>query len=166
MARSTRKIQEDATVHYIPPRKKRQKGKAKLEPPLTPMIDVTFQLLIYFLLTATFRAQEGQIPGSLPTTEGLQNTQAIKTEKVRLLVIQRGDHEELAAFRFKDEPPERTLTDPTELYARLRQMRGSGDEPPPLVIECYSRARWGWTSEAYNQAVRAGFRKIAIQGVQ
>ena len=39
---------------------------AALQPPLTPMIDVTFQLLLFFLLTCEFRPTEGVIPGSLP----------------------------------------------------------------------------------------------------
>ena len=33
---------------------------------MTPMIDVTFQLLLFFLLTCEFRESEGMIPGTLP----------------------------------------------------------------------------------------------------
>jgi len=38
----------------------------KAAPPLTPMIDVTFQLLLFFLLACQFRPQEGSLPGTLP----------------------------------------------------------------------------------------------------
>ena len=34
---------------------------------LVPMIDVTFQLLIFFLLGANFRSQEGFLPAELPS---------------------------------------------------------------------------------------------------
>ena len=55
MARSAKKILGDETTHYESARKKRARPKAKMQPPLTPMIDVTFQLLLFFLLSFTFR---------------------------------------------------------------------------------------------------------------
>ena len=66
MAISTKKIAGEEAVHYVPPRKTRSKTSAKMQPPLTPMIDVTFQLLLFFILTFTFRESEGLIPGTLP----------------------------------------------------------------------------------------------------
>ncbi len=44
----------------------RMTPKARVSAPMTAMIDVTFLLLIYFLLTTTFRQDEGQLPGTLP----------------------------------------------------------------------------------------------------
>jgi biopolymer transport protein ExbD len=38
------------------------------EPPMTPMIDVVFQLLIFFLLTMKFTIQEGELLTHLPRT--------------------------------------------------------------------------------------------------
>ena len=81
MAMSIKKIAGDTSVHYIPPRRKRGRGKPKMQPPLTPMIDVTFQLLLFFLLTFQFREREGQIPGSLPNTG-----QGGQADQVELLV--------------------------------------------------------------------------------
>jgi len=67
MAISEEKPAGDETVHYSPPRKRREKPKVKMQPPMTPMIDVTFQLLLFFLLTCEFRETEGNIPGTLPS---------------------------------------------------------------------------------------------------
>jgi biopolymer transport protein ExbD len=50
-----KQIAGDATVHHVSQRTKRGRLKPKMAPPLTPMIDVTFLLLLYFLLTINFR---------------------------------------------------------------------------------------------------------------
>ena len=39
---------------------------------MTPMIDIVFQLLIFFLLSAKFIALEGQLSSYLPKDRGLQ----------------------------------------------------------------------------------------------
>jgi len=39
-----------APARYVPPRKKRQPARPDIQPPLTPMIDVTFQLILFFIL--------------------------------------------------------------------------------------------------------------------
>ena len=44
------------------------------KPNLTPMIDIIFQLLIFFVLTAKFIAFEGQLQAYLPKDRGLQST--------------------------------------------------------------------------------------------
>ena len=44
------------------------------QPPLTPMIDVVFQLLIYFILTLHFKEVEGQLLSQLPKEKGLDSS--------------------------------------------------------------------------------------------
>ena len=51
MAMSTKKVSGEDSVHYVPPRKKRKQGSGKMQPPLTPMIDVVFQLIIFFIVS-------------------------------------------------------------------------------------------------------------------
>jgi hypothetical protein len=55
-------------------RRKREIEENKpMEPPLTPMIDVIFQLLIFFMLTIQFKELEGEFLSHLPTDKGLQH---------------------------------------------------------------------------------------------
>jgi biopolymer transport protein ExbD len=44
------------------------------EPPLTPFIDIIFQVLIFFLLTMKFRQKEGHLLSLLPKDKGLFST--------------------------------------------------------------------------------------------
>lgn len=54
---------------------------------LTPMIDVTFLLLIYFMVTSKFKKSEGKIDAFLPRDRGLgtSSPQAVTETRIKLL---------------------------------------------------------------------------------
>jgi biopolymer transport protein ExbD len=59
-------------------RKKRTKERPVLEDmvmDITPMIDVVFQLLIFFMVAAKFKTLEGKMIAYLPKTEGIKVTE-------------------------------------------------------------------------------------------
>ena len=56
----------------------------KLE--MTPMIDVTFLLLIFFMCTLKFKTLEGKLSAYLPKDVGVNTMQAEPIEKVEILV--------------------------------------------------------------------------------
>src|SRR5262245_48720801 len=61
---------------------------------MTPMIDVVFQLLIYFLCTASFAVSEQFLPAMLPTTGATAFTfpkEIQELELIRITLDQRGD---------------------------------------------------------------------------
>ncbi len=60
--------EDDQVVHHVSQRKKRKKGVGgeELSLQLTSMIDVIFNLLIYFVITANFQIDEGTILATLP----------------------------------------------------------------------------------------------------
>ena len=51
---------------------------------MTPMIDVVFQLLIFFMLTIKFKLLEGKLSAYLPKDVGVNQTQAEPKEKVEI----------------------------------------------------------------------------------
>lgn len=57
---------------------------------MTPMIDIVFQLLIFFLLSAKFIALEGQLDSYLPKDKGLDSTPAT-LDLVNVLIDLRWD---------------------------------------------------------------------------
>ena len=59
---------------------------------MTPMVDVTFLLLIFFMCTIKFKKLEGKLAAYLPKDMGLNNTQVDPVEKldIRLDVINEG----------------------------------------------------------------------------
>lgn len=70
--------------------RKRRSGETTLE--LTPLIDVVFLLLIFFLITTTFsQKREAEIPIDLP--EAATGEQGAEGDKVVLFVTKDGDVE-------------------------------------------------------------------------
>ncbi|MCX7703223.1 MAG: biopolymer transporter ExbD [Planctomycetota bacterium] len=82
MAREGKKMLEDAM-------------NEEMSLPLTPMIDVVFQLLIFFLFAMKFSGYEGRLYAKLPTNRGLgyEGTPPITLQEVRikLLWVQKGN---------------------------------------------------------------------------
>ena len=61
-------------------------SKEESELEMTPMIDVTFLLLIFFMCTLKFKTLEGKLSAYLPKDVGVNTTQAEPIEKVEILV--------------------------------------------------------------------------------
>ena len=54
---------------------------------MTPMIDCTFLLLIFFILTLKFKILEGRLDAALPKDMGTMNTKVEEIEKVDILLM-------------------------------------------------------------------------------
>lgn len=61
---------------------RKQRETEKAEPDLTPMIDVTFQLLIFFILCSRFTTPERAQLVDLPLSEGPENKPEIPKEQL------------------------------------------------------------------------------------
>jgi len=120
------------------------------------MVDVTFLLLLYFMLTTTFRQAEGQIPGDLPK---FIPPHAGRPIVIRLHAVGAGRAGVLYEICGVRDP----IRSPQELYAKLTARRRQlGSNEAPVIIIGRSDVRWQYVVEAFNQAVRAGFAKVGI----
>lgn len=54
-------------------RARAKETEARIEPEMTPMIDVIFQLFIFFMCTINFKILEGKLDTFLPKDKGLAN---------------------------------------------------------------------------------------------
>ena len=161
MAISTKKISGDESVHYVSPRKRRVKGKPKMQPPLTPMIDVTFQLLLFFLMTFTFREAEGQIPGSLPKAGGGGVTTSEQLElPIRITLRPSGAQRTQVIFEISDFNFQ--TSSEKELGAILQKRSTQGGTDVHVIIDCRGDVQWKWVVEAFNQSVRAKYKNIGF----
>ena len=162
MTISEEKPAGDETVHYSPPRKQRQKPKVKMQPPMTPMIDVTFQLLLFFLLTCEFRESEGNIPGTLPAKGNIvQDVQQTPPPEPITIQIRASADRASASYEMTGVPI--MITSAQELFQLLKQRQDQlGSDEVPIVILPNEDVPWEFVVEAFNQAVRARYRKIGF----
>jgi len=66
----------------------REKKKfEEVKPDMTPMIDVTFLLLIFFIVTLKFKVLEGRLDAALPKDRGTSTSQAEEVEKIDVLLV-------------------------------------------------------------------------------
>jgi len=162
MALSPEEIGGEETVHHTSARKQRRRGKAKMQPPMTPMIDVTFQLLLFFLLTCEFRETEGNIPGTLPAKGNI--IQEVESnpppEPIRIQVRVSADR---ASASYEMTGVQIMINSPQELYQCLKQRQDQlGSDEVPIVILPSEDVPWEFVVEAFNQAVRAKYKKIGF----
>ena len=124
---------------------------------LTPMVDVTFLLLIFFMITASFSVQKTlETPAPDPDTEGASQ-QLVDLEEL-----------EQESILVRIEPPDRVfvdgepLTDPDGLADRLRAVMNA-DGKTELVIQASGEARHEAVVRAYD-ARRRGERRTHPPG--
>jgi len=161
---SVTSVEGDETVHHVTPskKKKKKKGSPKMQPPMTPMIDVTFQLLLFFILTCEFRETEGVIPGTLPSkgTIAQQVSNVPMPDPITIKVIPSADPTK-ASYELSGVGVAISLRELGPLLVE-RQAKISSKEVPVLVFP-YPDVPWGFVVQAFNQAKKAGFEKIGFQ---
>jgi len=129
-----------------------------MQPPLTPMIDVTFQLLLFFLVAFQLPQPEGPIPATLPEA-GRGRHEAPLARPIRIEIRPVGDN---AALYEIDLYPKQ-MDDPNEVYSVLEARKNvAGTSDLPVVIKPTGNVRWRFAVEAFNAAVRAKFTSIAF----
>ena len=181
------KIILEMEKHYQSSRQKRPEPEPTGQPPLTPMIDVTFQLLIFFLLTSTFSDSEGQIPGNLPATGGGSSDEPI-TPITIIIRNKTNNHDSSGRCKFiidaennrgddidagdiwslggtegkikhatRDEGGEK-------LYHELKKFGSTPKELKNQIIKIKPEAdvRWKFPVQAFNAARRVGFIQIGF----
>jgi biopolymer transport protein ExbD len=147
---------------------------------MTPMIDVTFLLLIFFILTLKFKTLEGKLSAYLPKDVGVNDFQAEPIEKVEitLKIISEGKRmDPMVATkpwngekRFQWVGREvsyqigpRKFRDLEDLEKRLHELH-KADDKRPSTIDSRAGTIYGDVVPVLDAAIRAGFRDITFVG--
>jgi len=166
------------------------KEEVKLE--LTPMIDVTFLILIFFMCTLKFKTLEGKLVSYLPTDKGLSTAQAdiefedaeiiLKVKKEdwnkptleREIIFQRnGDNTPFGrcrGIRLDPKDPKKATWDldpPNTLEAvkeYLDKVRATSPESK-AKINAYARTPHMYVVQVLNMMIEAEFNDISYSGI-
>ncbi len=156
------------TLKSYHPNRTHRKERRRFEIKMTPMIDVVFLLLIFFLLTANFRSKEGFLPAELPQ----QVTRAEQLEFVPLDVqvdskpdgschVQIGQTEAFA-IQLKTDETQRSEFD--ILSQRLKSVldeQGRGLMDPIKLIPT-ARTKWDHVVKAYDAIWQLDLKNITF----
>jgi len=132
----------------------RRQAREELSVNLTPLIDVVFLLLIFFMVSTTFN-RETQLSVDLPEATGLVREEV--AQQVEILIDEQGQ------YRVNGRP----LVD-----ARMRTLQAAvyeiskGDTTLPLVISADAEASHQSVVRAMDAAGQMGFSRLSIASIQ
>ena len=128
---------------------------------LAPMIDVTFLLLIFFLVSTTFGRPEGILSSRMPKGPDAPAVQLpISPIVVRLTPEGDGSNHCLIQIDHVRQQPA-GFTELAQLIRELQQRPGF-DRDTPVIIVPQQRVAWDHVVEAWNAALRGGARNLAF----
>ncbi len=152
---------------------RRKRGDRELvspDLPITPMLDMSFQLMAFFILTFRPTPSEAQLALALPKEEGGQSQVAPSvdpTDDEDLIVqVYAADNGNIADITVAPKTGNFSLgKDPGELfkYLRGRAKAAEGDKkkPPKLRLEIAERLNYQYVIKMLDEARRAGFDRIS-----
>ena len=137
----------------------RTREKVKIQPPMTPMIDIIFQLLIFFMLMPSFQSHEGYLTTNLPKDQGPNRAPQEKLERIKIELLDEGNEGEGVSIFLNDT---QGLGDNFEgLRSALEGFRAQGIQPThPILISPTMAVRHKFVVRAFDAAVTARFTNI------
>ena len=133
-----------------------QAGRERGDSTMTPLIDVVFLLLIFFVCTASFQAAEEVLPTSLSISGATAPQSAVEPDPNldRVIVKIRGDGSDIR-WIVNDEPY-RGLDEVRGVLAAVAQI----DPTLPVILDVGPAIALGNVIDVYDICRLAGFEKI------
>ena len=133
----------------------RQHVSDDVEVSLTPLIDVVFLLLIFFMITTTFD-RDAKIKIALPTTESA--APVAEPNNLELLIDSQG--------RYYVDGLEVLNNKPDTLFKAMSQALDSRGDNPPLVISADANSNYQSVVTAMDIAGRLGLTNFSMATAQ
>lgn len=136
----------------------RQRANVRIQPPMTPMIDVIFQLLIFFMLMP-MQGSEAYLTTNLPREQGPNPTEQKDLARIKIELLDEGTEGELVNIVLNDTQVLGSNFD--GLRAALEGYRAQGLPPNhPVQIAPTMAVRHKWVVKAFDTAVLSRFTNI------
>ena len=142
----------------------RRRGTGRVEMAMTPMIDVVFNLIIFFMLMPSFEATEGYLPTNLPGTTSGPHVRLVK-EALRVDLRHPespDDSGSPAEVELNREPVAGIAGLRRGLFAAAHRLRTGNTslKEVPVVIAPGATVRHREVTGAFDAAIDAGFVEI------
>lgn len=140
-------------------RRRGRRGLPRIALNLTPMIDMVFLLLFFFLAVSRFGPQEGMLPTQLPIRTGAAAADIPQTPiRVRFMADPADPEQCLVSVdRFNETPL--AIRSLAENLEKIKQVPGFHVRTP-IHLLAGEEVRWDHVVNAYNAAMAAGYEKV------
>jgi len=149
-------------------RKHKRKSTTPTEPdlPITPMLDMSFQLMAFFLLTFKVMPTEAQLPLALPKEDGgPSNVVPSLSEEDEELIVQiyAADNGNIADITAAPKTGNVPLgKDTGALFKYLKeQVAANGGKVPKLKFEIADKLNYQYVIKLLDEGRRAGYSRIS-----
>ena len=133
----------------------RPRQQEEIDVNLTPLIDVVFLLLIFFMVTTTFD-KNAEIKIDLPTADNSVSSQ--KVDKLELVIDSQG--------RYYIDGREVLNNKPETLFQAMKTVLDERNDTPPLVISADANANYQSVVTAMDIAGRLGLKNFSMATAQ
>lgn len=151
---------------------KRKAPAKKVQSDMTPMIDVVFQLLVFFLFTFKIAPMEGEIGVNMPPADmgSSVSQQPPDFQKIPVLLFA-DDNGELEYIKIEDDPLDdsdgaRGLKTLTERLLASKAEAETAEMQVEVQIDADPRLRYFWIIRGINAIQRADIEAINFQDPQ
>lgn len=148
------------SARVLSPSRGRRRGGLTISLNLTPMIDVVFLLIFFFLTVSRFGASEGVLPAELPARAAAATVEVPRVPiRVRFVPAAQGEPRcRVTIDRFQETPiPIAELAD--RLAAIDADVPGF-DEDTPVILMADLSIAWDDVVNAYNASIAARYRHV------
>lgn len=152
------------------PKKKRQKlARSEITMNLVAMLDLSFNILIFFIITANFAVHEGVITAKVPQLKGEGASQEVELPKTPLKIL-------LSASSGSDGQARITVdgsSEQTQDFGRLSEVlariqnnkenpNGAFEANNPVIISPDKNTRWQDVVNTFNAVVKARYSDVSF----
>jgi biopolymer transport protein ExbD len=149
--------------------RRRKRPAMRLKVNVTSLIDVTFLLLVYFMIATSFTASEEVYRTDIPNREGVGQGDPFKLdqEPLRISVTSTGLGPDMYRLRLEGPYSQPATFDDLFDFLSSRQVRpdvtgGLFERDHPIIIQPARTARWEHAMEAFNAAARAHYTNVTF----
>lgn len=154
----------------LPPRRGRRRARVNVN--LTSLIDVTFLLLIYFMVATSMTGREQVYRMDLPNRSGAAGAGGgdpfkLDDEPLRILISTAAGETAAYSIRIDGPYPQPKTFDELEQFLRNAQVNetttaGLFEPHHPIIIQPAPATRWEHAIEAFNAAAKARYTHVTF----
>jgi biopolymer transport protein ExbD len=162
-------------------RKRPEDSKVELNRVITPMLDMSFQILFFFVIMYQPSAMEGQLEMALPATgtapapkDQKPDTSSPETEidlpaELEVIVhtrdVESKDQPQdgsMGRIVVKDAVGEKTMDNMEELRRHLERARANLNNKEDIKVQCDGRLKYAFVVQAMDTCRKAGFNNVGF----
>jgi biopolymer transport protein ExbD len=128
-----------------------KRNEEELQTPITAMIDIVFQLIIYFVVTSS--VDKDMVDESIKLAEA-SHSPAVETSDPRMVVINVNDK---GRVNIALQP-----LNMTQLEQMLLAMKVQSGDSIPILIRCDGNTRFDYVDQVMQRAARVGLYRVRI----